>query len=136
MHRPRVGTQAAAVHADVIHRFDQFLRLVLCTDAVVCVSQEFLMSGKSSTELTEKDKENMIFATGARGIENKEALIKTVRSPAHPPRIQCGAPRNNEMAYAWRCSKVHAVGENEEVLNQSNLDRHLLASHATSLASS
>jgi hypothetical protein len=48
------------------------------------------MSGKASDELTEKDKENMIFATGARGIENKEALIKTVRSAAHPHSIQCG----------------------------------------------
>jgi len=43
--------------------------------------KDFLMSGRASDELTDKDKENMIFATGARGIENKEALIKTDWKP-------------------------------------------------------
>lgn len=43
--------------------------------------KDFLISGKSSTELTEADKENIIFATGARGIENKEALVKSDWKP-------------------------------------------------------
>jgi hypothetical protein len=40
-----------------------------------------LAKGKSSEELTEAEKENIIFATGARGIENKEALVKNDWKP-------------------------------------------------------
>jgi len=38
--------------------------------------KDFLMSGKSNDAMTEKDMENVIFATGAKGFDNSEILQK------------------------------------------------------------